>query len=156
MERSRGALEFVGLLILSGSLIFVALQMQQDRKIALASLSSERIDTFQSRFVAGIESDEYLEMYFNLYRTDAWDTGDLSSRQVAVAELDALIWWGYAHLSYRHYQEGFVSEEYWLDFRTELISFSKLPAFKAVYETWWKRESSSFTRFADKLIAGDA
>ena len=60
MERWRGVLELAGLLILSGSLIFVALQMQQDRNIALAALASERHLIHASRFSAGIESDEYL------------------------------------------------------------------------------------------------
>ena len=59
MEKFRGPLELVGLLVLSGSLIFVALQMQQDRDIALAELASERHQFHSSRFAAGIESDEY-------------------------------------------------------------------------------------------------
>ena len=153
MEKWRGILELVGLAILSGSLIFVALQMKQARAIALATLASERHVLHTSRFASGIESDEYLEMYHTLYRTDGWDTGQLTERQIATAELDALIWWAYVNQMYDHYQEGLISEQSWLEQTTIIRSFSSLPAFRAVYEKWWKRSPNSFTNHVDGLLS---
>ena len=41
-DKWRVGLEFTGLLVLAGSLVFVAMQMQQERKIALAQLNLGR------------------------------------------------------------------------------------------------------------------
>ena len=153
MDKWRGTFELAGLLALSGSLVFVALQMQQDRAIALATLSSERHVLHTSRFTAGIESDEYLEMYYSLYRSDGWETGDLSERQVAAAELDALVWWSYANQTYDHYKEGLISEESWEEQKLRIQSFSSLPVFMAVYQRWWKRAPNEFSHYVDQLIA---
>ena len=156
VEKWRGILELTGLAILSGSLIFVALQMQQDRAIALATLASERHGLHTSRFAAGIESDEYLTMYYALYRAGEWDSGELNERQIAAAELDALIWWAHANQMYDHYQEGLISEQTWQEQLGAIRSFSSLPAFKAVYEKWWKRSPTSFSIYIDRLLADGA
>jgi len=156
VEKWRGILELTGLAILSGSLIFVALQMQQDRAIALATLASERHVLHTSRFSSGIESDEYLTMYHTLYRTDGWDSGELSERQIAAAELDALIWWAHANQMFDHYQQGLISEEAWQEQIEVIRSFFSLPAFRAVYEKWWKRSPTSFSIHVDSLLSDDA
>ncbi len=39
-ERSRGIAEILGLLLVAASLLFVAFQMQQDRRIAQAELNT--------------------------------------------------------------------------------------------------------------------
>ena len=156
MEKWRGILELTGLAILSGSLIFVALQMQQDRAIALATLASERHVLHTSRFASGIESDEYLTMYHTLYRTDGWDSGELNERQIAAAELDALIWWAHANQMFDHYQQGLITEQAWQEQIEVIRSFSSLPAFRAVYEKWWKRSPTSFSIHVDSLLSDDA
>ena len=72
---------------------------------------------------AGLESSDYLSMYYKNYRTNKWETGELTENEIAAAELDALIWWTYADLSYRHYREGLLLDDDWQNFKIELISF---------------------------------
>ena len=129
--------------------------MQQDRAIALATLASERHVLHTSRFASGIESDEYLTMYHALYRTDGWDSDELNERQIAAAELDALIWWASANQMYDHYQEGLISEQSWQEQKEMIRSFSALPAFRAVYEKWWKRSPNSFSNHVDGLLSDE-
>ena len=93
MRRWRGSVEGIGLLLVAASVLFVAFQMQQDRKIAQAELNTALLEIWASRFTVGLESDAYLGMWSKVYATQAWETGDLSDKEIAAAELDALVYW---------------------------------------------------------------
>ena len=99
---------------------------------------------------------EYLDMYYALYRSDGWDTGELTNRQVAAAEIDALIWWGYANMTFDHYREGLIDPESWAENSRHFRLFLKLPVYRAVYDKWWSRTPSEFTHLIDKMIENDA
>jgi hypothetical protein len=90
-DRSRGITEILGLFLVAASLLFVAFQMQQDRRLAQAELNTAQLEIFASRFSAGLESEAYLTIWSKLYSTKAWDTKGLSDLEVAAAELDALL-----------------------------------------------------------------
>jgi hypothetical protein len=68
-DRWRGRVEGLGLLLVAISLLFVAYQMQQDRKIRQAELNTALFEIWASRFTAGLESDAYLGMWSKLYAT---------------------------------------------------------------------------------------
>ncbi len=89
MEKWRGISKLFGLAMLAASLVFVAFQMQQDRKIALAELNALQLEMFASRLNAGLESEPYLAMYDKLYSTKAWGTQGLTTLEIAAAEIDA-------------------------------------------------------------------
>jgi hypothetical protein len=138
-ETWRGVFEFLGLAMLAASLVFVAFQMQQDRKIALGLNS-------------GLESDAYLSMYANLYGTKAWNAEGLSELEIAAAEIDAQIWLTYMEMGYEHYAEGMGSEAAWSELRVEIKAMLAHPAYRAVFDVLWKAAPSEFTRTVDAII----
>ena len=144
--------EFTGLLILVGSLVFVAMQMKQDHKIALAQLNLDQLQLFNSRFAAGFESDHYLTMYSKLYATNSWDREGLTDEEVAAAEIEALMWWTYAEGVFESYREGLVTDKAWEEAKVEIGVLVALPHFRAVYDTIWKTTPSEFTRTIDEMM----
>jgi hypothetical protein len=151
-ETWRGVFEFLGLAMLAASLVFVAFQMQQDRKIALAELNSLQLEMFASRLNSGLESDAYLSMYANLYGTKAWNAEGLSELEIAAAEIDAQIWLTYMEMGYEHYAEGMGSEAAWSELRVEIKAMLAHPAYRAVFDVLWKAAPSEFTRTVDAII----
>jgi hypothetical protein len=119
-EKWRGIYEFLGLAMLAASLVFVAVQMQLDRKIALAELNTAQLDMFASRLNSGLESEIYLSMDHKLYATKAWDPQGLTAMEIAAAEIDAAIWLTYMEMAYEHYREGMTSEWAWLELQGEI------------------------------------
>ena len=154
-EKWRGVLEFLGLLMLSASLVFVAFQMHQDRKIALAELNSSQLEMYASGPISGLESDAYLSMWNKLYATKAWNTDGLTDLEIAAAEVAATIWLTYAEMTYEHYREGMVTKISWLEFEGEVGVVLNFPVYRAVYENFWKQAPSEFTRTVDELLASE-
>ena len=151
-EKRRVGFEFVGLLVLAGSLVFVAMQMQQDRRIALAQLNQAQIELFNTRFAAGFESEHYLTMYSKLWATNSWDREGLTDEEVAAAEMDALMWWTYAESVFESYREGLVTNKAWQEAETEIRVLGVTPHFRAVFDTLYKPIPSEFTRTVDALM----
>jgi hypothetical protein len=151
-DRSRGVVEALGLVLVAASLLFVGFQMQQDRRIAQAELNTAQLQMFASRFVAGLESEAYLTMWNKLYATKTWNSGDLSSLEVAAAELDAILWWTYVEAAFEQYREGLVSHEAWEEMEREVSFFHKFPAHRAIYDAYWLKAPSAFTRAIDRVI----
>jgi len=151
-DKWRVGFEFSGLLILAGSLMFVAMQMQQERKIALVQLNLAQLELFNSRYAAGFESEHYLTMYSKLWATNAWDREGLTDAEVAAAELDAMMWWAYAEGVFETYREGLVTDSAWKEAENEIRAFGNMAHFRAVYDTWWTPLQSEFTRAAEELM----
>ena len=154
-EKWRGVLEFLGLFMLSASLVFVAFQMHQDRKIALAELNSSQLEMYAAGAIAGLESDAYLSMWHKLYATKAWNADGLTDLEIAAAEVAVMIWLTYAEMTYEHYREGMVTENSWLEFEGEVRYMLNLPEYRAVFENYWKMAPSDFTRTVDKMLASE-
>ena len=132
-DKWRIGLEFTGLFMVASSLIFVALQMQQDRKIALAQLNSSHLEMFTSRFTAGMENDAYLTMWSKLYATSSWDREGFTDKEVAAAEIDSAIWWTYVELNFENYRRGLVTEEAWQEMEIEIKGLGVTPVNRAVF-----------------------
>jgi hypothetical protein len=154
-EKWRGIWEFAGLLVLSVSLVFVAFQMHQDRKIAAAELNSLQLQMYASGQIAGLESDAYLSMWHKRYATNAWETDGLTNLEIAAAEVAATIWLTYMEMTYEHYREGLVGEKSWLESEIEIGSVLRFPEYLAVFENYWKESPSDFTRKVDELLASE-
>lgn len=154
-EKWPGTLEFLGLLMLSASLVFVAFQMHQDRKIALAELNSSQLEMFAAGAIAGLESDAYLSVWHKLYATNAWNTDGLTNLEIAAAEVTAVIWLTYAEMTYEHHLVGMVTEDSWSEMEIEIRSMLNFPPYRAVYENYWKESPSKFTRTVDQILASE-
>jgi len=151
-DKWRGLAELLGLSMVAASLAFVAIQMEQEHRIARAALNTSQLELYSSRLSAGIESDTYLTMWNKLYPTNAWDTAGLSDVEVAAAELDALLWWAYVEATYEQYREGLVSEDAWQEAKYEVDYFLTVPAHRAVYDFWYSKVPSEFTGAIDEMI----
>jgi hypothetical protein len=69
------------------------------------------------------------------------------------AEIDAVLFWNYAEMTFEHYREGLVTEEAWREFTDELFVFYHLPAINAVYRVWYSKVPTGFSRAIDEIIA---
>jgi hypothetical protein len=155
-DRSRGIAEFLGLILVAASLLFVAFQMQQDRKIARAELNTTLMEIFASRMEAGLESDAYLGMWNELYRANAWDTAGLSEAEIAAAEIDAFLAWTYLEAAFEQYREGLMSDASWKDTELELIQFWGFAPYRAVYETYYRNTPTEFVQAINRLLPSEA
>jgi hypothetical protein len=152
-ERSRGIAEGLGLLLVASSFLFVAFQIPQDRRIAQAELNTTLLEILSSRLASGLESDAYLGMWSKLYATQAWEISDLSDREIAAAELDALIFRAYAEAALEQHREGMMSEASWQETKIEIVQLSEFAVIRAVYDTYYRETPTEFTRAANQLLA---
>ncbi|MEP6389407.1 MAG: hypothetical protein ABJ056_05750 [Halioglobus sp.] len=146
-----GIVELAGIVLVAASLLAVAYQIHQERKVALAALNTSQLEAFASRLEAGLGSEEYLSMWSKLYATGTWDTKDLSHVEIAAAEVDALLFWVYAEMAFEHYREGLVDAHAWGEFVVEVQEFYSLPVFKSVFESHYKQTPSEFTKAIDLI-----
>jgi hypothetical protein len=151
-SKLRSIAEVLGMFLVAASLFAVAYQIHQDRKVAIAALNTSQLERFASRFEAGLGSDTFLSMYSKTYATQKWNHGDLTDIEAAAAEVDAVLFWNYAEMTFEHHREGLVSEAGWEEFRIEIPLFYSLPAVQAVYEEWYQQAPSEFTRAIDKIV----
>lgn len=149
----RNIAEVVGIFLVAASLFAVAYQIHQERKVAIAALNTSQLERFASRFEAGLGSDAFLSMYSKTYATQKWDHGGLSDLEAAAAEVDAILFWNYAEMTFEHHREGLVSEAGWEEFQAEIPLFYNLPAVQAVYDGWYRLAPSEFTRTIDEIVA---
>ena len=152
-DRWRGSVEGLGLLLVAASLLFVAFQMQQDRKIAQAELNTALLEIWASRFTAGLESDAYLGMWSKIYAAKAWDTVGLSDLEIAAAEVDAFISWVYLEAAFEQYREGLMTEAAWHETELEILQLWEFGVIRAVYETYYRETPTEFTETVNQLIA---
>jgi hypothetical protein len=134
------------------SLSLVAYEMKQSRDVAVAELNTAQLEAFASRFEAGLGSDVFLTMWSKQYATDSWETNGMSNLEIAAAEIDAVLFWNYAEMTFEHYREGLVTEEAWGEFTDEVLMFYHLPAMEAVYRVWYSKVPTGFSRAIDELI----
>ena len=148
----RNIAEIFGIFLVAASLFAVAYQIHQERKVAIAALNTSQLEAFASRFEAGLGSDAFLSMYSKTYATQKWNHGDLSDIEAAAAEVDAVLFWNYAEMTFEHHREGLVSDAGWDEFRSEIPLFYSLPAVRAVYEGWYQQAPSEFTLAIDEIV----
>jgi len=119
-------LQVIGLFGVIASLIFVGLQMKQDREIALS-------ETYQNRTATGVEiligfnaNAEFLDLMSMLQQGDA---RNLSFREQSILEnmlRQGMNIYENAHYQYTH---GFVDDEYWRRTENQIRKFLLTPIF---------------------------
>ena len=151
-NKLRSIAEVLGIFLVAASLFAVAYQIHQERKVAIAALNTSQLERFASRFEAGLGSDAFLSMYSKTYAKQNWNHGNMTDIEAAAAEVDAILFWSYAEMTFEHHREGLVSEEGWEEFTREVPIFYGLPAVQAVYEGWYQQLRSGFTRAIDEIL----
>jgi len=143
-------LQVVGLFGVIASLVFVGLQMRQDRDIALSVATQARTET-NIQNIMGTSSNPIL--------ASAIDKVELGqSESLLPSEKRALVLRGTAVLfnfenAHYQYRNGYVSEERWSGSRQTLKGLLR-PSYgaRATYETNPAAWSQSFQQVVDELI----
>lgn len=146
----RDWLEIVGIFAVVASLIFVGMQLQLDRKVALAEQYTNRAESVKADRRVILESDalmQYYEEHWALgWRPDYWDEdweiagqieeGAYSLRSVIAAIVEnqlAII--GYDTIYYQ-YSQGLLEEDVWRGLRVSLKrGMARDELTRAVYAT---------------------
>jgi len=126
--------EIAGIFAVVASLIFVGMQLQLDRKVALADQYFNRAESVKADRRALLESDDYMqfveESWALGYRPPSWDDGwaiaehveegRISVRSVETAiTLHKLSILGYDSV-YFQYQQGLLDEDTWNGLRSAM------------------------------------
>jgi len=129
-NKLRSIAEVLGIFLVAASLFAVAYQIHQERKVAIAALNTSQLERFASRFEAGLGSDAFLSMYSKTYAKQNWNHGNMTDIEAAAAEVDAILFWSYAEMTFEHHREGLVSEEGWESLRGRFPYFMACQQYK--------------------------
>ena len=143
-------LQVVGLFGVIASLVFVGLQMKQDREIALSAATQARTETTIQN-ILGNASNPILATALDKIEAGETESLLLSERNALQLSYQASLY----NLENSHYQytNGFISEEKWVASREALKSLLR-PSYAArlVYESNPASWRESFQQVVDELI----
>ena len=140
--------EIIGVIAIVSSLLFVALELRQNRKLAEAAAYQARTDSeiaFQSLYVDPQKVAEASVKYTIGAPTTAADDAHLLSTN----------WVRYVHIENIHYQleSGMLAEDFWL----AVLDGLKEQLEWAPNREWWKNNRTAFrTSFAAEIDAAVA
>ena len=110
-------LQVIGLFGVIASLVFVGLQMMQDREIALSAIYQERAASATEFYVA-IATDEVSRLAMAKVTSGKGD--ELTVQEAAAYQMIALAGQQLTDNSHYQYEQGFASEDHWLQIRAML------------------------------------
>ncbi len=143
-------LQVVGLFGVIASLLFVGLQMKQDREIALSAATQARTETTIQN-ILGNASNPILATALDKIELGESDLLTLSERRALILSSRATLY----NLENSHYQytNGFISEEKWTASREALKDILR-PSHgaRATYEANPASHRESFQHVVDELI----
>ena len=103
-------IQFLGMIGIIGSLIFVGLQMQQTQRIAIAGQVQARTEMFVNRIMSGLEGNLDAARLFNI---DRFNYDELNEEEQLIAR-QMYSWIGYMiENNYFQYQMGLMADDYW-------------------------------------------
>ena len=136
-------IQFLGMIGIIGSLIFVGLQLQQTQQIAIAGQVQARAEMFVSRIMSGLEGNLDANRLF-YYRNFNYEKLDEEEKLIA---REMHNWIGImVENNYAQYQMGLLTDDYWEQQENRILD-------------WWNRcdlrsstpQVSSFQTYLDSL-----
>ena len=141
-------LQIAALFGVIGSLVFVGLEMQQARQIAIADIYQQR-----TAMAIDVQTAQYSPEQYRPVLDKIASGQQLSTEEMRLLQYTNNPWLSYAENVHFQFQLGLLSEEQWESSRNSLrqrVSFSQ-------FQDFWSRERSSwrasFAQEIDKLIA---
>jgi hypothetical protein len=125
----RDWLEILGIFAVVASLIFVGLEMRQSHEIALSQ-------TYQSRTAAAVEWNTAFaanELAMSAYIKAAEGNDDISPLEREALRRTMLAVFFLFDNAYYQYQQGYVSEEFWLSTRESMKNLMSHPAANEIF-----------------------
>ncbi len=117
-------LQVIGLFGVIASLMFVGLQMMQDREIALSAIYQERAAS-ATEFYVTIATNEVARQA--LTKVSSGKGADLTPEESAAQQMIALAGRQLADNSHYQYEQGFASEDHWAQIRATLKDQMRSP-----------------------------
>ena len=119
----KSLVEVVGIIAVVGSLIFVGLQLQLERRAATGEQYSNRANAYQAQLMSQLESEAYLSTYSKRWENGvrpSWFVEDNAVTGNSATAIDVEVM-GLSMLStivgldnqYFQYQQGLMSNEQW-------------------------------------------
>ena len=116
-------IQFLGMIGIIGSLIFVGLQMQQTQRIAIAGQVQARAEMAVDRILSGLEGN--LDA-IRLANSDNFDFSELNEEEQLIAR-QMYAWRGIMfENNFTQYQMGLFADDYWEQQERRI-------------QTWWNR-----------------
>ena len=130
----KDVVEIAGIFAVVASLIFVGMQLQLDRKVALADQYFNRAESAKADRRSLLESDDYMQLLEEVWvlgdRPPFWDDGSelaehVEEGRISVRSVEAAITrhqlsiLGYDSVYYQ-YQQGLLNEDTWNGLRTAM------------------------------------
>jgi hypothetical protein len=117
-------LQVVGLFGVIGSLMFVGLQMKQDREIALSAASQARTDTTIQNIMDSAANPYYMAAADKVQAGNAGSLTPSEARALSLTSTAVLFNFENVHFQYA---SGFISEERWSGTRESLKALLSVP-----------------------------
>lgn len=144
-------LQVIGLFGVIASLVFVGLQIKQDRDIAIADIYQQRAALVIQVQTSMMEDDRFADAWLKMMTNQALD-----QRDQARMDFWNNPWLSYYENNHFQYQLGLLSEEQWFSSRNSMRSL----VLRESFERWWvvnrSRWRESFAQEIDDLIAEEA
>lgn len=143
-------LQIVGLFGVIGSLIFVGLQMQQDRQVAILAAYQARTDlTVETTMAMAANS----EMRVALDKTRREGFASLTPAEIPLAMFQAAAQMYMTENIHFQYISGFLPEEHWRKSRAVLKSSIRMGPMRLIYENNPEEWRDSFGDLVEEIIA---
>ena len=140
-------LQLVGFFGIIASLVFVGLEMQQSRRIAIADIYQQRAEMIIQVNSIDLTSEILYEARSKL---EAGDTLTNTEQELLDDSWNPSL--NYQENNHFQYQLGLLSEEQWLSTRNNMRTKARNP----VFLEWWEGERASwresFAQAVDELI----
>lgn len=122
-------LQVIGLFGVIASLLFVGLQMMQDREIALSAIYQERAAVV-TEFYTSIATDEVARQA--MAKVNSGKSADLTPDELAAHQIIAIAGKQLTDNSHYQYEKGFASEDHWMQIRSTLKDRMRNPRNKRI------------------------
>jgi len=141
-EKINDWMQVAGIFALVASLVFVGVQLKQDREIAKVEIYQMRASTVAEALTAAASNSDAMLAWAktmvggpdNEIQMDGW-AGSLSAQEFLLAYMQSQSLLALADNSFFQYQEGFLPEDHWLSVRATLKNtLSGIPVFRSVFE----------------------
>jgi len=143
-------LQVIGLFGVIASLLFVGLQMKQDREIALSQATQARTDTTIQSIMGAAENPYYMAA---IDKISGGESDDLTASETYAIRMQSIASLFNFENSHFQYEQGFIAPERWSATRETLKNLMKLPwgprsQYEAAPDAW----RNPFRDVVDELI----
>ena len=141
-------LQILGMAGIIASLIFVGLELQQSRQIAIADIYQQR-----TAMVIEVQNNRFSPEQFRDALNKAVSGQALTTSEVTLLNYSWNPWFSYYENNHFQYEMGLLSEEHWISSHNDMRSYVRLPSFEAWWESGRSGWRESFAQVVDEAIA---